>query len=71
MAAAPVRWRCAPPVSTGGGVTSGEIEFVDNSGSGDLVGIRGTGTIVNGRADPTGGDEGTGFVEMVVHCKRP
>ena len=54
-----------------GGVTSDEIVIVDNSGSGDLVGIRGTGTIVNCRADPTGGDEGTGFVEMVVHCKRP
>ena len=53
------------------GVTSGEIVIVDNSGTGDLVGMRGTGRIVDGRADPTGGDQGTGFVEMVVHCKRP
>jgi hypothetical protein len=53
------------------GVTSGEIVIVDNSGTGDLVGMRGTGRIVDGRADPTGGDQGTGFVQMVVHCKRP
>ena len=53
------------------GVTSGEIVIVDNSGTGDLVGMRGTGRIVDGRAHPTGGDQGTGFVEMVVHCKRP
>lgn len=53
------------------GVTSGEIVIVADSGSGDLVGIRGAGTVVDGRADPTGGDEGTGFIEMVVHCKRP
>ncbi len=53
------------------GVTSGEVVLVDNSGTGELVAMRGTGRIVDGRADPTGGDQSTGFGEIVVHSKRP
>ena len=36
-------------------VTSGEVVLVDNSGTGELVAMRGTGRIVDGRAAPTGG----------------
>jgi Protein of unknown function (DUF3224) len=47
------------------GVTSGEIVIVPGSGTGDLVGIEGSGVVVNGTADGTGG---AGGVEMRIRC---
>jgi hypothetical protein len=52
------------------GATSGIIEIVQGSGTGDLEGITGSGYVVNGRADPTGGDQGTGSIILKVHCRR-
>ena len=51
------------------GTTTGVIELVEGSGTGDLTGITGTGYVINGRADPGGGDQGTGTIILKVHCR--
>ena len=48
-----------------GGATSGEIVIVPGSGTGDLVGIEGSGVVVDGTAD---GNGGAGSVEMRIRC---
>src|SRR5829696_8247698 len=48
-----------------GGATSGEIVIVPGSGTGDLVGIEGSGVVVDGTAD---GNGAAGAVEMRIRC---
>jgi hypothetical protein len=48
-----------------GGATSGEIVIVPGSGTGDLVGIEGSGVVVGGTAD---GNGAAGAVEMRIRC---
>jgi hypothetical protein len=50
------------------GVTSGEIVIVEGSGTGDLAGLEGQGTVVNGQADPSGSGVATGTIELRVRC---
>jgi hypothetical protein len=50
------------------GVTSGDIEIVDGTGTGELTGISGTGEVVDGRTDPGGGGQGTGSIVLKVRC---
>jgi len=46
------------------GVTSGTVEVVEGSGTGDLAGLTGTGT-ASGQAGASGG---TGVVEIEIEC---
>ena len=49
------------------GVTSGELEIVEGSGTDDLASLTGTGTLVAGEVDPATGI-GTGRIEYRVKC---
>lgn len=44
--------------------------IVTGSGTGDLAGITGSGVVVDGHADPTSNDQGTGTIQLRVHCQR-
>ena len=50
-----------------GGETSGTIEIIEGSGTGDLEGLRGDGDVTSGEAGPDGSN---GTVAMRVRCGR-
>ena len=50
-----------------GGETSGTIEIIEGSGTGDLAGLTGEGTVTSGEA---GADGSSGSVAMRVRCGR-
>jgi Protein of unknown function (DUF3224) len=50
------------------GGTSGEVVIVDGSGTGQLTGIGGSGSVVDGRVEPDG--QGTRTIVMRVRCTR-
>jgi hypothetical protein len=51
-----------------GGETSGLVEIVDGSGTGDLAAVSGRGTVTLGRAEPGGGGIAHGTIEFTLDC---
>ncbi|MFT3854892.1 MAG: DUF3224 domain-containing protein [Ilumatobacteraceae bacterium] len=51
------------------GTTSGRVVIVAGSGTAELTGITGSGKVVDGHADPSGSDGGTGTIHLRVRCR--
>jgi Protein of unknown function (DUF3224) len=51
------------------GRTSGAIVIVDGSGTGDLAGLTGRGTVTDGEVAPNG--QASGTIAMTLRCERP